>query len=89
MIQLPVAAQWFLGLVSILTAFVFLLRTLRPFFRLIAKLDEYLPALFDIADQFDPRKPGQSLADRFAHLESEIKEIKTNTEALKKAINGA
>lgn len=79
--ELPVAAQWFLGLVSVLTAFVFLLRTLRPFFRLVAKLDEYLPVLFQIADEFDPSKPGKSLSERFDHLESQIEQIK-------KAVNG-
>lgn len=86
MIQLPIAAQWFLGIVSVVTAFAVLIRTLRPVIKLVARLDDALPILFKIADEFNPAE-GRSLSDRLKHLEDSLEETRSICEHVQKVLD--
>lgn len=86
--ELPIAAQWFLGVVSVVAAFAVLIRTLRPVIKLVARLDDALPILFQIADEFNPAE-GKSLTDRLKQMEASIEQVRQNTADVKKAVNGA
>jgi len=79
--------QWVLGAAALVGAFGVLFRTLRPVIKLLARLDDAMPILFQIADQFNPAE-GKGLKDHLTRIEESLEEVRKTTLDVKKAVNG-